>query len=118
MKKSKMVDVFVYPVGAAPHMMSIPNTLPAMQGVVGGYIEAVYLNSEYVLYCNEEGLLLNLPFNQCVGHHRIHGQFFFTKHDAGNDSGAMISLSDEDVRKIRARLLHRDCVTPTHHMIY
>jgi len=36
--------------------------LEPKQKAVGGYIEAVYTN-KYVIYCNEDGLYMNLPMN-------------------------------------------------------
>ena len=36
--------------------------LEPKQKAVGGYIEVVYTNN-YVIYCNEDGLHMNLPLN-------------------------------------------------------
>jgi len=36
--------------------------LTPKQKAVGGYIEAVYTD-KYVIFCNEEGLLMQLPMN-------------------------------------------------------
>lgn len=45
-----------------PERADIPDTLEAMQEVVGGYIQAVYPFEEPVaLICNEEGKLNGLP---------------------------------------------------------
>ena len=41
----------------------IPNTLAALQGIVGGYIEAVQLGHGVVAICNEGGRILGLPYN-------------------------------------------------------
>ena len=41
----------------------IPNTLEALQQIVGGYIETVTFMSDLVVICNEEGRLINLPYN-------------------------------------------------------
>ena len=43
--------------------IEIPNTLPALQAEVGGYIECVALTKDSCIICNEEGLLRGLPFN-------------------------------------------------------
>ena len=40
------------------------SSLEKMQELVGGYIEIIYLNDDKVLIVNEEGLILQLPFNQ------------------------------------------------------
>ena len=42
------------------------NRLESFQKAVGGYIEAVTVASDLVLICNEEGRLLNLPFNATI----------------------------------------------------
>lgn len=38
-------------------------TLEELKEYVGGWIECVYLNKHQVLVINEEGKLLNLPYN-------------------------------------------------------
>jgi len=38
-------------------------TLPELQAVVGGYIEAVYLRDGRILFCNEDGKRDRLPTN-------------------------------------------------------
>ena len=43
----------------------IPDTLEAMQAIVGGYLRAVYpFRDEVALVCNEEGRRLDLPYNR------------------------------------------------------
>lgn len=39
-------------------------TLSELQSYVGGYIEMVNLPNGECMICNEEGLLLNLPYNE------------------------------------------------------
>ena len=46
--------------GKAPEAVAIPNTLEAMQQMVGGYIEVIPLE-DVCLVCNEEGKLMGLP---------------------------------------------------------
>ena len=53
MKENELTVLKVEP-GKAPEEVTIPNTLDAMQYVVGGYIEVVYLE-DACLVCNEEG---------------------------------------------------------------
>ena len=43
-----------------------PNELEAFQQAVGGYIESVTLCTDLVLIVNEEGRLLDLPYNTTV----------------------------------------------------
>lgn len=112
-KKAANVVVLVYAIGGKGEPHIIPNTLQAMQEIVGGYIELVRLrvgkfendSGEYDLYCNEDGLFENLRFNRTVGEHRIHGTFFVTRNAPDDDdSGAMVSLTAEDIVQIRTRL--------------
>ena len=48
-------------------MIEIDNTLEALQGAVGGYIETVSIASDACLICNEEGRLLGLEPNPVMG---------------------------------------------------
>lgn len=38
-------------------------SLEELKGFVGGYIECVFLNDHQVLVLNEDGKLMNLPYN-------------------------------------------------------
>lgn len=49
--------------GCAPELIDIDNTLKALQTEVGGYIETVMIASDAVVICNEEGVLLGMPYN-------------------------------------------------------
>lgn len=62
------------------HTMSrgtVEHTLEAMKEVVGGWIETVPMGEGFVLVCNEEGMLLNLPQNM-IG---AYGRCFICKLD-------------------------------------
>ena len=59
----KQISVLIKEPGKKPRRESIPNTLEALQKVVGGYIETVTCASDAVIICNEEGRLKNLPYN-------------------------------------------------------
>ena len=64
--KEKITVVLVEPQKEAC-VAEIDNTLDAMQGIVGGYIEAVYpFNDEVALVCNEEGKIAGLPLNRAL----------------------------------------------------
>ena len=41
----------------------IDDTLEAMQEIVGGYIECVFLGEDTVMVCNEEGKLMGMQMN-------------------------------------------------------
>lgn len=45
------------------HVTHISSRLGNLQNTVGGNIETVFLNDDLVVICNEEGKLLNLPYN-------------------------------------------------------
>jgi len=79
--------------GAAPEVVSVPNTLEAFQEAVGGYIEALGMDAGFCLICNEEGKLLGLPANRRVGNDIIAGPFLIV----GEADGEFCSLSDEDL---------------------
>lgn len=49
--------------GCAPEVRDIPNTLEALQAAVGGYIEAVTIDTDAAVICNEEGRLQGMPHN-------------------------------------------------------
>ena len=49
--------------GEPAKRIDIDNTLEALQKAVGGYIETVTLFEDVALICNEEGRLMELPYN-------------------------------------------------------
>lgn len=49
--------------GKPAKRIDIDNTLEALQKAVGGYIETVTLFEDITLICNEEGRLMDLPYN-------------------------------------------------------
>lgn len=66
------INIYVKEPQGAWHKETISNTLKAFQKVVGGYIEAVTLERNTVIICNEEGIINSLPYN-CT----IEGRQFF-----------------------------------------
>lgn len=71
--KEKQILVAIKKPGELPGVEPLfENSLEAFQKAVGGYIEAVTVASDLVLICNEEGRLLNLPFNATISVH-AHG---------------------------------------------
>ena len=90
--------------GKHPIVMEIDNGLESMQSVVGGMIQAVYPFSDTVaLICNEEGKLLELPFNRALRdedgdiYDIVSGTFFLCS--APPDSESFENLSDELIEK-------------------
>ena len=57
------MKVIIKQPGKEPEVAEIENTLPALQQVVGGYIETVTLATDCCIICNEEGRLEGLPYD-------------------------------------------------------
>ena len=53
--------------GEKPRIVSIPNTLEALQEAVGGRIETVRLFEDACLVCDEEWRLKGKPHNNILG---------------------------------------------------
>lgn len=122
-KKSSTIRVLVCRTDQEPVVKEVPDTLDAMQAIVGGYIECVPLGEGVNLWCNEEGMITGLPPNRAfaaqateipegvdvvitlgpelakpgeMGTHVIHGDFFI----AGQDSaGESTSLTDDEIAR-------------------
>lgn len=79
----EMITVLIVPVNEAPYLEKIPNTLEAMQEIVGGYIEVVRAGNGINLVINEEGKLLDLEPNIWIygGKDYLCGQFFVCLND-------------------------------------
>ena len=90
MKENELTVLKVEP-GKAPEETTIPNTLAAMQQMVGGYIEVVYLE-DACLVCNEEGKLIGLEGNRRVGNDIIAGTFFLV---GDHGDGDFCSLTEQ-----------------------
>ena len=61
------------------HVTWISNTLENLQRIVEGYIETLTLKVDpdsepFVIICNEEGLINDLPYNCTVGGHQLFGE--------------------------------------------
>jgi hypothetical protein len=78
-----------------PTVESIDASLESMQKVVGGYIELVRGPLGLDLWCNEEGMLLNLPVQYRAGFPTIVGNFFLARAD--HSEGESISLTAKDL---------------------
>jgi hypothetical protein len=58
--------------GCSPRRIVVPNDLKTLQNFVDGYIETVTFEHDWTVICNENGKLINLPFN-C----KIYGASFY-----------------------------------------
>ena len=90
-----------------PEEREIEDSLNAMQGIVGGYIQAIYPFKEPVaLVCNEKGQLMDFPPNR--GLRDEHGQIydivfgtFFLCGAPENDH--LVSLTPEQIKRYQER---------------
>ena len=57
------INVIYKEPGKGPQIRTIDNSLGGFQGLVGGYIQVVNVESDVALICNEEGKLLGLDPN-------------------------------------------------------
>lgn len=86
-----------------PYVKEIDGELETMQGIVGGYIQAIYPFEEPIaLICNEEGKINNLEPNRYLIYNKdefdlICGTFFLCS--APSDSDSFGSLNDEQIRR-------------------
>lgn len=82
--------------GEQPIVANIPNTLEALQKAVGGHIEAVTIASDLVLICNEEGLLMGLPYNHTACELPLVGPIVAV----GRDGHVFVSLTPNQIRDV------------------
>lgn len=97
LSKDKEIRIVIISPKCEPEIIEIENSLTRFQSIVGGYIETLSMDS-YIIVCNEEGKIYNLPPNRYIPKYRdtICGTFFITKvYD-----GEFISLSSEEAKKI------------------
>ena len=95
------MNVLVVEPGILPYEREI-NGLKEMQAVVGGPITAIYpWEDQAAVVCNEEALLLNLPFNRSVegGYGGVFGPFFV----CGLGEEDFCSLTLEQVKAYKAK---------------
>jgi len=100
------MNVLVVEPGVAPYEKKIKG-LHEMQETVGGLIQAIYPFQESVaVVCNEEGLLLNLPFNRSMdgGYGGVFGTFFVC--GLGHDD--FCSLTPEQMEAYKAKFHHAE----------
>jgi hypothetical protein len=89
------------------------NELQTLQEAVGGFVEAVQLSDRLTLFCNEEGRILQLPFNPFA--QKVWERYMDYMADvivgdvviAGgvDDDGNTVSLQDDELTLIAAFLL-------------
>ena len=97
----EMIRVLVVEPQKIPYLKEIRNNFRAMQEVVGGPIEYVYLTDEAHIYCNEEGKLMGLTGNRRMENGDVLAGTFFICADDGQ--GGDISLTEEQLEEFKAR---------------
>ena len=60
---AEKIKIIVKDPGNIPHYEWTADELKKYQDIVGGYIEMVALTSDFAIICNEEGRLMDLPYN-------------------------------------------------------
>lgn len=90
-----------------PEEREIEDSLKAMQGIVGGFIQPIYLGEGVALVCNDEGKLMDLSANRGLRgedgqvYDIVFGTFFLC--GAPADSDHFISLTPEQIERYRER---------------
>lgn len=100
------MKVLVVEPGMAPYEKEI-HGLSQMQETVGGLIQAIYPFREKVaVVCNEEGILLNLPFNRSMegGYGGVFGTFFV----CGLGDEDFCSLTPAQMETYRKKFQHAE----------
>jgi len=88
-----------------PEVREIDDSLKAMQQIVGGLIQPIYLDDSVALVCNDEGKLMDLPPNRGLWdkdgqiYDIVFGTFFLCGVPA--DSDHFTSLTTEQIEQYR-----------------
>lgn len=74
-----------------PYRDIVENSGDMLREYVGGYIEAIRIRNDIVMWINEEGKLIDLPYNFALGHNGkiydyIAGNAIFTGLDEEGDT--------------------------------
>lgn len=88
-----------------PEVREIDGSLEAMQNIVGGLIQPIYLDDSVALICNDEGKLMNLTANRGLRdsdgqiYDIVFGTFFLC--GAPSDCNHFTSLTPEQIERYR-----------------
>ncbi len=96
------MNVLVVEPGVAPYEKDMPNTLEAMQAIVGGLITVSYPYEEQVgIVSNDDSIGLGMPFNRSVegGYGGIFGPFFV----CGLEGESFCSLTPEQMERYKQK---------------
>lgn len=88
--------------GEPAEIIDIDNDLKALQEYVGGYIETFTFSTDACVICNEEGRILDLPYNVTFLGHRFCGPILIVgvKGDEFTDCPAPGFILDAVNRKV------------------
>jgi hypothetical protein len=103
---TNLIRVLIVEPQKQPYVKDIENDFRAMQAVVGGPIEYLYLTDDAHIYCNEEGKLLGLTGNRRMDNGDVIAGTFFICGD--NGYGEDISLTDEQVEQYTERFKEQE----------
>ena len=98
---NNVIRVLIVEPNKQPYVKEIENYFKAMQTVVGGSIESVYLSEDAHIYCNEEGKLMGLTGNRRMDNGDVIAGTFFICGDDGN--GEDVSLTDGQLEQYSKR---------------
>lgn len=99
---SGKIKVVVQNPGDFSRIVTVPNTIEALQELIGGHIEVHHISGSLLLVMDEEGRLKGLPENvRCVQYGTIVGPVFITA-DKDED---FRSLTSEEIQTARAWLM-------------
>ncbi|NLC48718.1 MAG: DUF3846 domain-containing protein [Tenericutes bacterium] len=104
LEKNKITILNVEPY-KEPTEKEIINDLKAMQREVDGLIEIVDIDPNISIVCNEEGKIMNLPFNRLIENDIIAGSFFVVSFD---EEGNAKSLNKEEIEKYKEKFDKRN----------
>ena len=101
------IRVLMCEVGKECEIKEIESGLASLQAIVGGMIECYPIGENLDLVLNEEGKMMQLPWNRPLFDQDgkvfdlVAGPCFLIRAD---NEGGFISVTDEDVEKYRGRL--------------
>lgn len=97
---AEMLNVIIKAPGKAPTHRTIPNTLDALQEIVGGFVQAVTLPEGLVILMNEEGKFMRLRPNFNFRNDIVVGNVIFCGHDEEQFADCPWSIEELE-KKIR-----------------
>lgn len=102
--KPEKTTVMVLPIDGEAYFRTVDNNLAAHQSIVNGPIQYIHFDVEGVAYdfwCNEDGLILDLPRNPLF--HQYRGNLYISK---SNADGETITLNDDDQDRLQRFIMN------------